>query len=135
MILDLMTADVGIDPVSIFNLPSEVRHGLADGVVSTRLSSAAITFEASFETAGATDEELTLDWIEAGDYVCYTQRHLRQVLLRRRDARRARPPTGRGDGGRVLHTVGRVRRRNAGSVFYRDNAQEYVVKRWHNLEV
>jgi hypothetical protein len=31
------------------------------------LSSAAITFDASFETTGATDEELALDWIESGD--------------------------------------------------------------------
>src|SRR5690606_19276714 len=70
-VLELMTEDVGIDPVSIVNLPSGVRHRLADGELRTRLSSDTIAFDASLETAGAVDESVTLDWIESGDNVCY----------------------------------------------------------------
>src|SRR5690606_34647753 len=55
-VLELMTEDVGIDPVSIVNLPSGVRHRLADGELRTRLSSDTIAFDASLETAGAVDE-------------------------------------------------------------------------------
>ena len=135
MILDLMTAEVGIDPVSILNLPSEVRHDLADGVLSTRLSSAAITFEASFETAGATDEELALDWIEAGDNVCYTNGICDKFYY---DAETLDVPVHRP----AEVTVNEFSTpwnefvsATPSVVFYRDNAQEYVVNRWHNLDV
>ncbi len=134
-VLDLMTADVGIDPVSIFNLPSEVRHGLAEGVLSTRLSSAAITFDASFETAGTTDEALTMDWIESGDNVCYTNGICDKFYY---DAGTLDTPVHRAADVTVNEFStpwSEFVSATPAIVFYRDNAQQYAVKRWHNLEV
>jgi hypothetical protein len=71
MILDLMTEEAAFDPVSILNLPSAVSHQLDGSVLTTRLASGAVTFEASFDTAGVAREPLSLDWIEAGDEVCH----------------------------------------------------------------
>lgn len=134
-VLDLMTADVGIDPVSIVNLPSEVRHGLADGVLSTRLSSAAISFDASFETAGTTDEALTLDWIESGDNVCYANGVCDKFYY---DAETLDVPVHRAADVTVNQFStpwNEFVSATPAVVFYRDNAQGYAVKRWHNLEV
>ena len=134
MVLDLMTAEVGIDPVSIVNLPSEVRHRLTNGVLSTRLSSATVAFEASFPTAGSSDEELALDWIEAGDTVC----HLNGICdtffydAETLDVPVHRPAEVTVD---MFSTPwNEFVSATPSSVFYRDNAQEYVVKRWHNLD-
>jgi hypothetical protein len=135
MVLDLMTAEVGFDPVSIINLPSEVSHNLADGVVSTRLSSSAITFEASFPTAGVTDHDLALDWIEAGDNVCYVNGVCDKFYY---DAETLDVP---------VHQPAEVTVNEFSTpwsefiseaptvVFYRDNAQEYAVMGWYNLDV
>lgn len=134
-VIDLMTADMGIDPVSIFNLPSEVRHSLADGVLSTRLSSAAITFDASVNASPATDEALTMDWVESGDNVCYANGICDKFYY---DAETLDTP---------VHRVADVTvnefttpwsafiSATPAVVFYRDNAQLYAVKRWHNLKV
>lgn len=135
MVLDLMTEDVGIDPVSIVNLPSDVRHGLADGALSTRLSSPTISFDASFEAATASDEALTLDWIESGDNVCYTNGVCDKFYY---DAETLDVPVHRA----ADVTVNEFStpwsdfvNATPSIVFYRDNAQGYAVKRWHNLEV
>jgi hypothetical protein len=134
-VVDLMTADVGIDPVSIFNLPSEVRHTLAEGVLSTRLSSAAITFDASLKTAGAQDQALTMNWVESGDNVCYANGVCDKFYY---DAETLDTP---------VHLAADVTvnefttpwnafvSATPAIVFYRDNAQQYAVKRWHNLKV
>lgn len=135
MVIDLLTEEVAFDPVSIINLPSVVEHELVDGVLSTRLSSAGVTFEASFETAGATDEELSMDWIEAGDIICRLNGICDNYFY---DAETLDVP---------VHLPAQVAVDafttpwnefiDAASpvVFYRDNAQEYVAKRWYNLAV
>ena len=135
MIIDLMTQDVAFDPVSVVNLPSVVDHQLTDGTLTTRLSSADVTFEASFETAGATDEELSMDWIEAGDIVCRLNGICDNYFY---DAETLDVPVHRPvevtldafatPWNEFLNATPSV-------VFYRDNAQEYVVKRWYNLAV
>jgi hypothetical protein len=135
LVLDLMTEDVGIDPVSILNLPSVVRHDLTDGVLSTRLSSAAITFDASVETAATTEEALTLDWVESGDNVCYRNGVCDKYYY---DAETLDVPVHRATEVTVheLSTPwSEFVSATPAIVFYRDNAQEYVVKRWHNLKV
>ena len=135
MIIDLMTEDVAIDPVSIINLPSGVRHELVGGVLSTRLSSAAVTFDASFATVGAAQEVLSMDWIEAGDIVCHLNGICDNYFY---DAETLDVPVHRPaevaidtfstPWNEFIDTTPSV-------VFYRDNAQEYVVKRWYNLAV
>lgn len=134
-VLDLMTEDVGIDPVGIVNLPSDVRHGLADGVLTTQLSSPTISFHASFETTGASDETPALDWIESGDNVCYANGVCDKFYY---DAETLDVP---------VHQASEVTvdefstpwnefvSATPANVFFRDNAQGYAVKRWHNLEV
>ncbi len=134
-VLDLMTADVGIDPVSIINLPSEVRHRLEDGVVRTKLSSAAVTFEASFETAGSTDQQPTLNWIESGDNVCYANGICDKLYY---DAETLDTPVHRAADVTVNAFAtpwSQFVSATPSIVFYRDNAQQYAVKRWHNLKV
>ncbi len=134
-VIDLMTADVGINPVSIFNLPSEVRHSLAEGVLSTRLSSAAITFDASVRTAGTTDEKLTMDWVESGDNVCYSNGICDKFYY---DAETLDTPVHRAADVTVNEFStpwSQFVSATPAIVFYRDNAQQYAVKRWHNLKV
>jgi hypothetical protein len=134
-VVDLMTEDVGIDPVSIVNLPDDVRHELAEGVVSTQLASPTVRFDASFETEGATDEAPTMDWIETGDNVCYANGVCDKFYY---DAETLDVP---------VHRPAEVTVEEIATpwdefidatptiVFYRDNAQEFAVKRWHNLKV
>ena len=134
-VLELMTEDVGIDPVSIVNLPSGVRHRLTDGVVRTRLSSEAISFDASFETAGATDEAVTLDWTESGDNLCYAngvcdKRYYDAETL---DVPVHRPADVTVD--EFSTPWSEYVSATPSVVFYRDNAQEFAAKRWHDLEV
>ncbi len=135
MIVELMTEDVAYNAYDVINLPSEVRHALVDGVVTTRLSSAAIMFEASFDTSLTTREELSLDWIEAGDIVC----HLNGICdLHYYDAETLDVPV-------QLPADAAVDEFSSpwdtfvsptpAAVFFRDNAQEYAVKRWYNLDV
>lgn len=134
-VLNLMTADVGINPVSIFNLPSEVRHSLTGGVLSTRLSSAAITFDASFNTAGVADEALTMNWIEAGDNVCYANGVCDKFYY---NAETLDTPVHRATEVTVdafTTPWSQFVSATPSIVFYRDNAQQYAVKRWHNLKV
>jgi hypothetical protein len=135
VVLYRMTADVGVDPVDILKLPTEVRHGVDDGQVRTQLSSPTVTFDASFATEGAVDEALSLDWIEAGDEVCSTNGICDQYFY---DAETLDVP---------VHRSAEVAVRSIDTpwdefiadepaiVTARDNAQEYAVKRWHDLAV
>jgi hypothetical protein len=135
LILDLMTSDVAFDPVTILNLPSQVSHDLADGVLSTRLASPTITFEASFDTEAPTDEELSLDWIESGDIVCRTNGICDKFYY---DAETLDVPVHRPAEVTVdafSSPWSEFVSSTPSVVFYRDNAQEYAVKRWFNLKV
>lgn len=135
VIVELMTEEVAFDPLGIVNLPSGVRHDVLDGVATTRLSSPGITFEASFEMAGTTEEELSLDWIEAGDDVCRLHGPCDRYYY---DAETLDVP---------VHVPAEVTvpefstpwsdvvEAQPAVVFYRDNAQEYAVKRWYDLDV
>ena len=135
MIIDLQTEDAAVDPVSLINLPSQVTHYMTGNTVRTRLSSMSIDFDASFNLPGSTEEPLSLDWIGAGDYVCYMngicdKRYYDEETL---DVPVYVPAsvtinavsTPWND---YISTTPRL-------VFFRDNAQEYVVKPWYNLKV
>lgn len=135
LVLELMTADVGLDPVSIFNVPSEVRHELAGDVLGTRLSSAAITFDASLNVAATTDEALTMDWVESGDNICYANGICDKFYY---NAETLDVPVQRAADVTVNEFStpwSAFVSATPGIVFYRDNAQQYAVKRWHNLKV
>jgi hypothetical protein len=135
MILDLMTEDVAFDPISLVNLPSVVDHEVTDGVVSTRLSSGSITFEASFDTAGTGEEELSLDWIEAGDNVCYLNDVCDKLYY---DAETLDVPVrlpAAVDVAAFSSPWSDFVEATPSVVFFRDNAQQYVTKRWENLAV
>jgi hypothetical protein len=135
MIIDLQTEDAAVDPVSLINLPSGVNHSLVGSTLSTRLSSATIDFEASFDTHGSTEETLSLDWIEAGDYVCHINGICDKLFY---DAETLDVPVHLSSSV-TIHKI--VTPWNAfinttpSAVFYRDNAQEYAVKPWNNVKV
>lgn len=135
LIVELMTEEVAFDPYGVINVPSEVRHALADGLVTVRLSSASITFDASFETSAATREQLSLDWIEAGDIVC----HLNGICdLHYYDAETLDVPVQSPTTVSVNEFTSpwdAFVSPTPAVVFFRDNAQEYAVKRWYNLDV
>ncbi len=132
-----MTSDVGIDPVNMISLPDDVRHGVDDDddEVSTHLSSPAVSFDASFSTDGASGEAPSLEWVESGDNVCFANGVCDKYYY---DAETLDVP---------VHRVRQVTvdefetpwnafvRTTPALVFYRDNPQGYVLKRWENLKV
>lgn len=134
-VLDLVTSDVGIDPASIVGLPSVVHHQLDDGVLSTRLSSPQITFDASFATGGAKDRALSLDWIESGDTVCdasgvcdayYYDAETLDVAVHQ-------PATV--EVGELSTPWDEFIDATPTRAYARDNAQDFAVKRWYDLDV
>ena len=135
MIIDLQTEDAALDPVSLMNLPSKVRHDLAGTILSTRLSSSTIEFDASFDTRGSREEALSLDWIEAGDDVC----HINGICTKRfYDGETLDVPVHLPTSVTINAIVtpwNLFIDTTPSEVFYRDNRQEYVVKPWHNLKV
>ncbi len=134
-VIDLMTAGVGFDSVDILSLPSEVSFELTDGLVDVQLSSSDVTFEASFETSEITDHELSLDWIEAGDIVCSRIGVCDKYYY---DAETLDVPVHQPaevSVGSISTPWGDFISETPSVVFYRDNAQEYVVARWFNLDV
>ena len=135
MIADWQSEEVAVDPVRFINLPSEVVHQLTDGLVTTRVASAHVVFEASFGTADTADQLLSLDWIESGDDVCHRNGICDKYYY---DAETLDVPVHQP----ASVTIGTMATPwdaffdvSAPVVFYRDNAQEMAVKRWHNLRV
>ena len=71
MIIDLMTEDAALDPMSLLNVPSVVEHNLNGSQLSTRLVSSTIDFSATLDVSDGVEALQTLDWVEAKDLVCY----------------------------------------------------------------
>jgi len=91
-------------------------------------------FEASFDTHGSTEETLSLDWIEAGDYVCHRNGICDKLFTMQK------PWMCRCTSGSVtIHTIATpwsaFISTTPSAVFYRDNVREYAVKPWHNVKV
>jgi hypothetical protein len=70
MIIDLMTEDAALDPMSLLNVPSVVEHNLNGGQLSTRLVSSTINFSATLDVSDGVEALQTLDWVEARDFAC-----------------------------------------------------------------
>ena len=135
MIIDLQTEDAAVDPVSLINLPSKVHHDVVGSTLSTIVSSATINFEASFDMHGSTEETLSLDWIEAGDYVCHINGICDKLFY---DAETLDVPVHLPTSVRINKIVtpwSAFINTTPSAVFYRDNIREYAVKPWHNLKV
>jgi hypothetical protein len=135
MVIDLQTEDAAVDPVSLINLPSRVNHSLAGSTLSTILSSSTIDFEASFDTQGSTEEPLSLDWIEAGDYICHINGICDKLFY---DAETLDVPVHLPNSVTIHKIVtpwSEFIKTTPSVVFYRDNFQEYTVKPWHNVKV
>ena len=135
VVIETMTEQVDFDPAHVLDLPDGVQHGLDDGTIATTLSSPSISFEASFDTSDVTEQPLSLDWIEAGDRVCsrngvcdlhyYDAETLDVPVDRAVEVALAEFDTPWTSFVEAAPSV----------VFYRDNAQEYAVKRWYDLDV
>jgi hypothetical protein len=135
MIIDLQTEDAAVDPVSMINLPSRINHELAGSTLSTIVSSATVDFEASFDTQGSTEEPLSLDWIEAEDYVCHINGICDKLYY---DAETLDVPVHLPNSltiEKILTPWNAFINTKPSVVFYRDNLQEYAVKPWHNVKV
>jgi hypothetical protein len=70
LIVDLLTEEAVPDPVLFLRLPSVVEHAASQGQLRTTLESTAIAFEASIHLGEVQSALPTLDWVEAGDWVC-----------------------------------------------------------------
>jgi len=134
-IIELLTENGGFDPVNIVTPARMVDHSLDDLKLRTQLQSPNIAFAASFDTGGAAVSALSLDWIEAGDDVCYVNGICDAHYY---DAETLDVPVR-------LATIVDIEQFETPwnafvnptptSVFYRTNAQQYAIKRWHNLDV
>ena len=71
MIVELMTEDAALNPVSLLHLPGLVEHSQSGSTLTTSLSSTTTQFEASVNFALGSPELQTLDWVESKDFVCY----------------------------------------------------------------
>ena len=135
MVLDRMTADVAFDPVEILALPDVVDHAVDGDRVETRLSSGDIEFVAGFATSAASRQELSMDWVETGDVVCRLNGICDALYY---DAETLDVPVGIPSEVSIesfstpwddfIETT-------PAAVFFRDNAQDYAIKRWFNLDV
>lgn len=134
-IIELLTERTTIDPVRILTRPSLVEHGLDGEDVTTRLGSATITFSAALTTADAIEQPLHLDWIEAGDDTC----HLNGICDRSYyDAETLDVPV-KIPTDITLNELStpwdQFIESAPTTVFFRDNAQQYAIKPWYNLDV
>ena len=134
-IVELMTKEAFFDPVRILTLPTGVVHRIDDGSVVTKLSSDTIEFDASFSTSTTSERELTLDWIEAGDIVCHRIGICDSFYY---DAETLDVPVNvpaQVSVTRLNTPWNRFIDTEPALVFYRDNAQEYAVKPWFDLDI
>ncbi|MEY2959360.1 MAG: hypothetical protein RLZZ01_1928, partial [Actinomycetota bacterium] len=135
LVVELMTEDVGFDPWSVITMPSQVEHESDGGIVRTRLASSGIEFEVSYDVGTTIDEELTMDWIEAGDIVC-SLNDVCDVLYY--DAETLDVPVHRPanvDVSVMTTPWDEFLDGDPAIVFFRDNPQLYVAKRWSSLKV
>lgn len=70
MIVDLLTEEATPDPELLLRLPSVVDHDASGPRITTVLRSEAVDFEASVDLGGARTALPSLDFVEAGDWVC-----------------------------------------------------------------
>jgi hypothetical protein len=134
IVADVVTEHPAVHPVRAINLPGDLRHASADGALATALRSETLRFEGSQETDGARDAALSLDWIEAGDHICYSNgvcdkryydAETLDVLVRLADATVDRLETPWDP---FIDATPRL-------AFHRVNARELAVKRWESLKV
>lgn len=135
MVIDLQTGDAAVDPVYLINLPGEVSHRLDGDTLQTRLSSAAVHFDAAVSVTGAEAQALSLEWVGAEDYVCFSNGICDKWYY---DGETLDVPVQVPD----VVTINDMStpwdafiEATPSRVFFRDNAREFLVKPWHNLKV
>ena len=133
VVIERSTEDVAFDSASVIALPGVVQHGIDGDTITTRVDDGEIDVVAVLDTSTTTDAELTLDWIEAGDVVCSTIGVCDKVYY---DAETLDVPV------RVVSDLtvesfatpwDEFLADDLALVVFRDNAQLYVAKRWHDL--
>ena len=134
-IIDLLTERVAVDPATVVTRPALVEHRLDDDLVTTRLGSTSVVFEAGYTTADASEQPLHLDWIEAGDDLCHRDGvcdrfyYDAEVL----DVAAKIPVDVTVD--ELVTPWNPFIELEPAAVFFRDNAQQYAIKPWYNLDV
>lgn len=128
-----MTADVGIEPMQVLNLPSLVSLEGDASSLTAALRSATIEFEATVAFDGS--QELTMDWVESGDRVCHVNGVCDALYY---DAETLDVPVVLGadvDIATMRTPWDAFLEPEPAIVFARPNAQEYAIKRWFDLDV
>ncbi|MDG2304483.1 MAG: hypothetical protein P8R42_07465 [Candidatus Binatia bacterium] len=136
LIIDLLTEEVAADPELILRLPSVVEHTLSSNRLRTRLQSGALVFEADIRL-GETESALpTLDFVEAGDWVCRRNGSCDKVFY---DGQTMEEEGVRA--GRDAFELQRVTTpwdvfigSEPASVFVRENTRTYAWNPWRNVE-
>jgi len=133
-IVQLQTEHLGIDPEMLVNLPSTVEHVLDGATLTTHLRSDGLSFVASLDTTDTEDVDLTMDWVESGDLVCYRGGVCDALFY---DAETLDVPVKVARNPEfALETPWDTHLDTATlEMFFRPNFQEYAVKRWFNLDV
>lgn len=71
VIVDLLTQDVGLEPVKLATLPSVVERVVEGQKLQITLASSHVNFQTTIEMDGAKEDLPTLNWIESRENVCY----------------------------------------------------------------
>lgn len=133
-VVALQTEHLAIEPELILNLPSVVSHTLDGAALTTAIQGDGLSLVASLDTTVSDQAELTMDWVESGDIVCYRGGVCDALFY---DAETLDVPVLVARDAQVTVTTPWDAHLDPGPavVFFRPNFQEYAAKRWFNLDV
>ncbi len=137
LIVDLLTEEVVADPELFLRLPSVVEHGTSQGELRTTLKSRLIEFEASIDLGRAHDALPTLDWVEAGDWVCRRNGACDKIFYDGQTMEESVVLAGPDavDIQRFSTTWDDFVASDPASVFVRENVRNYAWNPWRNVGV
>ncbi|MCU0690605.1 MAG: hypothetical protein MUF54_04320 [Polyangiaceae bacterium] len=133
MVLASATADVAVDPVELIRLPDVVEHDLVGRELRTSVVSRHLRFGATLKLDEGASALPTMDWVEAGDYVCWLNGVCDKLFY---DGATLEAPVTRIGSANISTLVtpwdGLIEPDPA-SVFVREHAQLYARNAWHNV--
>lgn len=133
-VVDLHTAALAVEPDRLLNVPTAVSHTTAGSTVTTSVVGLGVEFEATYDSSTDDRRALTMDWVEAGDLVCYRSGTCDSFFY---DAETLDVPVSvpSDPAVRVETPWDPFLDLASVTVFFRPNFQEYAVKRWFDLDV
>lgn len=137
LVVDLLTQEATPDPELFLRLPSVVEHERSDQQLRTTLKSEALEFEASIRLDAMEPALPTLDWVEAGDWVCRRNGVCDKVFYAGESMEEPVAFAGRGavDLARISTPWDAFIATEPSSVFVRQSLQYYARNPWRNIGV